>query len=121
MRGASVESIQLNYETLQTTWEEAVTVICEPEIKARINGVAAIIQNFSFLFGLMLAERILKHTDNLSHTLQAASISAVEAQSISQMCISVLQDMRTDSNFTLFWDLVLSTQRSLGVNDPVLP
>ena len=78
-------------------------------------------QNFSFLFGLMLAEQILKHTDNLSHTLQPASLSAVEAQSISQLCVSVLQDMRTDSNFSLFWDLVLSTQRSLGMNDPVFP
>ena len=121
VRGSSLESIRLNYETLQATWDEAITIVCETEVKARINGVAAIMQTFNFLFGLMLAERILKHTDNLSCTLQAPSLSAVEARSLSKLCVMVLQDLRTDSNFDLFWDLVLSTQKSLGVSDPVLP
>ena len=53
------------------------------EVKARINGVAAIMKIFDFLFGLILAERILKHTDNLSNTMQTSSMSAVEARSVS--------------------------------------
>ena len=121
VRAASVESIRLNYESLQATWEEAVTVVRDTEVKARINGVASLMKTFNFLFGLMLAERILKHTDNLSRTLQATSMSAIEAQSISQLCVSVLRSFRTDVNFDLFWDLVISTQQSLGLSDPVLP
>jgi hypothetical protein len=77
--------------------------------------------DFQLLFGLMLAERIFKHTDNLSCALQAPSPSAVEAQSVSKLCVSGLEDLRTDSNFDLLWDLVLSTQKSLGVSDPVIP
>ena len=51
-------------------------------------------KSFNFLFGLMLAERILKHTDNLSKTLQYSVKSAVEAHSISQLSIAVLQKVR---------------------------
>ena len=84
VRALSLESIRVNYETLEATWEEALAVARESEVKARINGVAAVMKTFGFLFGLMLAERILKHTDNLSKTIQASSISAVEACSLSQ-------------------------------------
>ena len=38
---ASLESIRLNYATLMATWEEAVDVAEQSELKARINGVAA--------------------------------------------------------------------------------
>ena len=33
---------------------------------------------FNFLFGLLLGERILKHTDNLSKTLQDPTLTASE-------------------------------------------
>ena len=95
VRAASLESIRLNYETLEATWEEALAVVRELEVKARINGVAAIMKTFGFLFGLILAERILKHTDNLSKTMQTSSMSAVEARSISQTCITVFNKIRT--------------------------
>ena len=48
-------------------------------------------KSFNFLHGLMLAERTLKHMDNLSKTLQHSAMSAVEAHSISQLSIGVLQ------------------------------
>ena len=57
-----------------------MSVVRESDVKARINGVSSAMKTFDFLFGLMLAERILKHTDNLSRTLQATSMSAVEAR-----------------------------------------
>ena len=84
VRAASLESIRVNYQTLEATWEEALTVVRESEVKARINGVAAVMNSFKFLFGLMLAERILKHTDNLSRTIQASSMPAVKARSLSR-------------------------------------
>ena len=102
VRVASLESIRLNYETLEATWEEALAVVRESEVKARINGVASIMKTFDFLFGLMLAERILKHTDNLSKTLQTSSMSAVEARSIAKSCVNVFEKIRTDSCFDQF-------------------
>ena len=85
---ASLESIRLNYETLEATWEEALAVVHESEVKARINGVAAIMKTFDFLFGLILA-------DYLSKTMQTSSMSAVEVRSISQTCITVFKKIRT--------------------------
>ena len=68
-----------------------MSIVRDSEVKARINRVAAVMKSFDFFFGLMLAERILKQRDNLSKTLQHSSMSAVEAHSISQLSIAVLQ------------------------------
>ena len=37
VRAASLESIRLNYETLDATWIESLQVVKESEVKARIN------------------------------------------------------------------------------------
>jgi len=116
-----LESIRLNYEALQATWEEAVSVVRELEVKARINGVAAIMKTFDFLFGLILAERILKHTNNLSKTLQTSSLSAVEACSILKLCVTVFEKIRTNLCFDQFWAIVEITRQSLDISEPSLP
>ena len=90
-------------------------------MKARISGVASKMMEFNFLFSLMLAERLLKHCDNLSKTIQSTSMPAVEARRLSKLCVTVLQKIRGDEEFELFWSLVLKTQRELNVRDPVLP
>ena len=90
-------------------------------MKARISGVAPKMMEINFLFSLMLAERLLKHCDNLSKTIQSTSMPAVEARRLSKLCVTVLQKIRGDEEFELFWSLVLKTQRELNVRDPVLP
>ena len=77
-------------------------------------------KDFDFLFCLMLAERLLKHCDNLSCTIQSSSMPAVEARRLSELCIKVFQKMRSDEDFDLFWALAQQTQEQLGVNDAVL-
>ena len=52
-------------------------------------------KEFDFLFGFMLAECILKHTDNLSKTIQATTMLAVKAHGLSNLCIRVFKKMRT--------------------------
>ena len=121
VRAASLESIRLNYETLDATWIESLQVVKESEVKARINGVMSKMKEFNFLFGLMLAERILKHSDNLSKTIQATVMSAVEASQLSQLSIEVLQKMRTDDSYDHFWAQVNQMQSLLNVNEPLLP
>ena len=46
-------------------------MVCE-----RIVGVQSVMTKFEYLFGVFLGECILKHTDNLSKTLQNPSLSA---------------------------------------------
>ena len=54
-----------------------MTVVQQSEVKAQINGVTAIMKQFKFVFCLMLVECVLKHTDNLSKTMQATNMSAI--------------------------------------------
>ena len=93
VRAASLESIRLKNVMLEATWEEAVDIVKESDIKARINGVAAKMKEFDFLFCLMLSETILKHTDNLSKTIRATSMPAVEGCRLSRLCIKVLKKL----------------------------
>lgn len=76
-------------------------------------------KELSFLFCLILAERLLKHSDNLSKIMQATYMPAVEAKQL-ELCIKVFQKMREDSAFDLFWEYCLTLQKELQVNDPVL-
>ena len=115
VRALSLESIHVNYTTLEATWNEASEVATQSEVKSRINGVASKTKEFDFLFGLMLAERIL---DNLSKTIQATIMPAVEARRLSKLCIEVFKKIRTEGCFDQFWELTKLTQRLLNVKDP---
>lgn len=45
---------------------------------------------------------------------------AVEARSLSHLCVKVFQKMRSDEQFDLCWQLVERTREELGVNEPAL-
>ena len=69
----------------------------------------------------MLGEFILKHSDNLSKTLQSRDMSAAEAQQIAEMTVSTLQSVRNAKKFELFWTKVTKMASDVDVNDPILP
>ena len=54
---------------LQEAWEEAVSIVQNPEVVGRLNGIAAVMEKFEFYYDTTLGELILKHTDNLSKML----------------------------------------------------
>lgn len=64
VRADSLASILDNYTILQDTWEEAVEIVKETATKARINGVAGQMKTYDFLYGTILGELLLRHTDN---------------------------------------------------------
>ena len=45
--------------------------------------MAAKVKEFDFLFGLMLAKKLLMHSDNFSRTIQATCMPAIEAHRLS--------------------------------------
>jgi len=73
-------SILKNYQVLLDTWDEAVDVVKDVEVKSRIREVSFPTCSFDFLFGKMLSEMILRHIDNLIRTLQKKTCSAAEGQ-----------------------------------------
>ena len=54
----ALASVLSNYEILLSTWDEAADVVADTESKARINGVAAQMKTYDFVFGATLGEMI---------------------------------------------------------------
>ena len=121
VRANSLQSVLDNYSFLQEFWEESKDLASDPLVKARIIGVQAQFKNFRYFFGVLLGELILKHSDNLSKTLQSPKLSASEGQRIATMTVKTLQSLRTDSNFDLFRRKAEIARQKLDVNDPELP
>ena len=77
-------------------------------------------EKINFFFGIQLGERILKHTDNLSRTLQNRAYLAVEGQIVDELSVRTLQSMHDDNSFDLFWAAVLSKSQHLQIAPPQL-
>ena len=69
----------------------------------------------------MLAEIVLRHTDNLSRALQHQTMSAAAGQEISPMTVKTLQSLRNDESFGLFWAKVILAADHMEVDEPQLP
>ena len=102
-----------NYEVFQVFWDEARDITSDSENRARITGVKAQMEKFEFLFGLCLGECILRHTDNLSKTLQSPSLSAADSQQLAQLTCNTLERLRNQECFSLLWSKVSGMQEKL--------
>ena len=90
VRAASMESVVENYTVFQASWEEDKDAVRDSETCARIGGIEAAMTTFSFFFGLILGERILEHSDNLSKALQNPSLTAFEGQEMAEQTCKTL-------------------------------
>ena len=106
---------------LQELWDEVLEVAKDSDTRARIGGVQHMMTSFEFYFGLLLGEHVLKHTNNLSKTLQNPSLSASDSQEIAELTCKTLASIRNDEAFDLFWDNVLLQQDKMGIDEPALP
>ena len=86
-----------------------------------MNGVSSQMGTFNFFFGLILAEKIFSHTDNLSRTLQKTSMSASQGQAVTRQVVQVLQKIRSNEAFHLFWTNSIGMAKNANVSEPVLP
>ena len=91
------------------------------EMSARVNGIASKFEKFDFLFGVMLGEKVLRLADNLSRTLQQKQLSAAEGNRAALLKCDTLSALRTDPEFTKFWDSVQTKLNDVDVGEPVLP
>lgn len=107
----ALRSILANYEVLQSLWEESMDCVRDTEMRSRIKRISACMTRFDFFFGVSLGELLLNHSDNLSRTLQASSMSAAERQKIANMTVKTLQAIRTDNEFKLFFGYLLTRKQ----------
>ena len=97
------------------TWDEATRIARDTETKARILGVQSQMQKFSF--GVYLGEMILRHSDNLSKTLQSNTICAAEGKNVAGMV--VLEKLRSSEAFDLFWQKSLIVQKLMVLENQI--
>ena len=117
VRAQALQSIISNYSALQHLWEVALTFVKDTVMKSRILGVSSCIT----FFGICLGELLLKHSDNLSKTLQSSKMPASEGQVIAKMTVKTLQSIRSDDKFVLFWSSVYKKATELDIDEPNLP
>ena len=98
-----LQSILDNYSVRCELWEESITKVHDTGMKARIQGVASQMLKFDFFFGDSLGELILRHSDNLSRTLQRHDMSATEGHSVTSLILATLEGLRTDEMFNLLF------------------
>ena len=91
VRADSFSAIVLNYSTLQSTWDNALEVARDSKSKARIHGVSSQMKTFEYYVGISLGELVLRHSDNLSRTLQHKSLSAAEEQHVAAMVVMTIE------------------------------
>jgi len=117
----ALASVISNYDVLLSTWDEAVEVVSGTKCIARITGVAAQMRKFEFVFGAILGEMILRHSDNLSQCLQKKTISAAKGQHVAKMVTDTLQSIRNEESYDLFWQKVVHFCKGHNVQDTQLP
>ena len=91
IRADAHSAIISNYSVLQSTWKTALDVARDTDSKARIHRASSQMQTFDYFFDVLLGELVLRHSDNLSRTLQHKSFSAAEGQHVAAMVVHTLQ------------------------------
>ena len=119
VRAATMQSVLDNYNVLLALWEESLAGSLDSDMRARILGVEAQMMTFDFIFGVMLSSLLLRHTDNLSASLQKKCMSACQGQHLASLTVSVLKSIRNEEHFNAFFQRVCQEQQRYGVAEPV--
>ena len=122
VRAESLRSVLLNYNVIQSVLEDIVEEYRgNSEATAGARGVLAVMERFSFLFGVTLAEKVLSLTDSLSRAIQAKHVFAFEAKKYVAVTEAGIKDFRSDSEFKDFWQQVNRKAAELNIDEPTLP
>ena len=108
VRAACLESVLENWDVLRELWSQSLETKLDPEVKSLITGVRYQMETFDFYFGVQLGNLVLRHSDNLSKTIQKLTLSAGDCQSLASLSIKTMQKLRSDDSFDLFWTNVNS-------------
>ena len=102
------------------TWESMLESRLDSDARARVHGFNSQMRTFDFS-GLNLLFNLLRHTDNLSNTLQNTLMCAVEGQHLAAMTVTTLESTRNEEAFELFWGKTLSESAMLDIGHPTVP
>ena len=121
VRGETLKSILDNYTPFLQLWERMLDERIDSDARARVGGFHSQMNTFDFFFGITILHTLLRHTDNLSKTLQNAQMSAAEGQQLAKMTIATLQSLREEEAFDMFWERAITESSELDIGEPSLP
>ena len=75
VRAACLVSVLKNWDVLRELWSQSLETKLDPEVKSRITAVRYQMETFDFYFGVQLGNLVLRHSDNLSKTIQKPTLS----------------------------------------------
>ena len=76
---------------------------------------------FEYYFGVKLGFLLLKHSDNLSKTLQKTKLSAAEGQSVASLRGKTSGKTRTDDSYHLSWERCNNEAKDLEIGKAEFP
>ena len=103
VRGNALAAFIDNFINLMDLWDLPLQATSDTEMKARLQGIKAVMSTFQFLFSCSLRKIILKQTDSLSKILKNPSIPAAQGQEIAYLVTETLSKDRYNEKFELFW------------------
>ena len=81
VRAESLRSIILNYSVIHSVLEEIIQEYRgNSEATSQARGIMVTMEKFSFLFGVVIGEKLFSITDMLSKAVQKKTICAMEAK-----------------------------------------
>ena len=103
---------------MQELWIDCKDFVKDAEVRGWIKGASAYMKSFDFLFGVLLGELVLMHSDNLNKTIQHKNLSAAEGQATAALSVKTIEKIRDDKSFDLFWAKVLTLITKFNVSKP---
>ena len=99
VRAESMKSILDNCVALQQVWDESLYGNLELEIKGRIIGVKSQMNTFNYCYRVTILQLVLRHSDNLSKTLQKSSLTSCQGKEIADLTLPTINSLRSESEF----------------------
>ena len=122
VRAESLQSVILNYSVIHSVLEEIIEEYRgNSEATAQARGIMVTMEKFSFLFGIVIGEKLFSITDTLSKALQRRTMSAIEAKRLAAVTLSSLKEQRSDTHFDKVWEELLAKATEFDCEEPVLP
>ena len=103
VEGGLLASTYENYQELEELWHWYLIECKDREAKLRVLGVQTKII-FDYFYGLRLGILLLRHSDNLSASLQTKYLYVAEAQTTVKHTVATLKKIKTEENCHLFWE-----------------
>ena len=115
-----MKSILDNWVAFQKVWDESLDKNLEPEIKCRIIGVKKQMNTFNYFYEVTILKLVLRHSGNLSKTLQKSSLTSCQGKEIADLTLKTINSLRSKSEFELLRQKTLQQAEVLEITQASL-